>query len=101
MVKITNGINVFEVSSGAFKSIFSRQGYKIVTEEKNDVRVENVQVDEVNEDEAFINEIEEKPISVWTNAEVKRYAVLKNIDISGTKSASEAKERIKAATEEE
>ena len=27
MVKITNGVNVFEVTKGAFDGIYSRQGY--------------------------------------------------------------------------
>ena len=30
MVKITNGVNVFEVTRGAFDGIYSRQGYKLV-----------------------------------------------------------------------
>ena len=32
MVKITNGVNVFEVTKGAFDGIYSRQGYKLVDE---------------------------------------------------------------------
>ena len=32
MVKITNGVNVYEVTRGAFDGIFSRQGYTIVDE---------------------------------------------------------------------
>ena len=32
MVKITNGVNVFEVTRGAFDGIYSRQGYTIMNE---------------------------------------------------------------------
>ena len=32
MVKITNGVNVFEVTKGAFDGIYSRQGYRLVDE---------------------------------------------------------------------
>lgn len=93
MVKITNGVSVFEVTRGAFDGIFSRQGYQLV-DENTDVEKEP-EVPEKTEDEIFIEEILEKPISQWNKDEVKRFAVLKEIDISGTKNANEAKEIIK------
>lgn len=93
MVKITNGVNIFEVTRGAFDGIYSRQGYTIVDEEKADVNTSNVP--EKSEDEKFLEEIIEKPISQWNKDEVKRFAVLKEIDITGTKNANEAKEIIK------
>ena len=93
MVKIMNGVNTFEVTRGAFDGIFSRQGYQLV-DENTDVEKEP-EVPEKTEDEIFIEEILEKPISQWNKDEVKRFAVLKEIDISGTKNANEAKEIIK------
>ena len=42
-----------------------------------------------------MDEVQEKPISQWNKEEVKRFAALKNIDISGTKNAGEAKNIIK------
>ena len=54
MVKITNGVNVFEVTCGAFDGIFSRQGYTIVDEKKE---VNEVKVPEKTEDEKFVDEI--------------------------------------------
>lgn len=96
MVKITNGKNVFEVTRGAFDGIYSRQGYTILDEnesaEQNNVDAETP---ERTEDEKFIDEIIEKPISQWNKDEVKRFAAIKDIDITGTKSAGEAKELIK------
>ena len=92
MVKITNGVNVFEVTRGAFDGIYSRQGYTIIDENKKDEINDAV---EKSEEEIFIDEIIDKPISQWSKDEVKRFASIKDIDITGTKNVSEAKEIIK------
>ena len=98
MVKITNGVNVFEVTRGAFDGIYSRQGYTIMNEKAvKDAKTHEVsKAPEKNEDEIFAEEILEKPISQWNKEEVKRFAAIKEIDISGTKNANEAKEIIKS-----
>lgn len=98
MVKITNGKEVFEVTRGAFDGIYSRQGYTILNEKKDSQKA--VQDDKTSEDEKFAAEIIEKPISQWNKDEIKRFAALKEIDISGVKSAAEAKELIKKFLEE-
>lgn len=49
-----------------------------------------------SEDEVFVNAIQKKPLASWNKEEVKRYASIFDIDLTGTKSANEAKERIKA-----
>lgn len=90
MVKITNGINVFEVSRGAFDGIYSHQGYMIV-EPLPEAISDEINVPEKSEEEKFLEEIIEKPVSQWNKEEVKRFAVLKGIDITGTKNAGEAK----------
>ena len=95
MVKITNGVNVFEVTRGAFDGIYSRQGYKLV-DEKAAKAPEAPAAPEKSEDDIFVEEILEKPISQWNKEEVKRFAAIKEIDISGTKNANEAKEIIKS-----
>lgn len=96
MVKITNGVNVFEVTRGAFGGIYSRQGYKLVDENKKAEAPAAPAVPEKTEDEIFVEEILEKPISQWNKEEVKRFAAIKEINISGTKNANEAKEIIKS-----
>lgn len=98
MVKITNGVNVFEVTRGAFDGIYSRQGYTIMNEKaaKDAKTPEAHKAPEKTEDEIFVEEILEKPISQWNKEEVKRFAAIKEIDISGTKNANEAKEIIKS-----
>ena len=93
MVKITNGKDVFEVTRGAFDGIYSRQGYILVDENKS-VEQEIPDAPEKTDDEKFIDEIIEKPVSQWSKDEVKKFAVLKGIDISGTKNVGEAKELI-------
>lgn len=95
MVKITNGVNVFEVTRGAFDGIYSRQGYTIMNE-KAAVSAKTPKAPEKTEDEIFVEETLEKPISQWNKEEVKRFAAIKEIDISGTKNANEAKEIIKS-----
>lgn len=96
MVKITNGVDVFEVTRGAFDGIYSRQGFKIVIDE---AVKSSANAPEKTEDEIFVEEILEKPISQWNKEEVKHFAVLKEIDITGTKNAGEAKELIKSFLE--
>ena len=92
MVKITNGVNVFEVTRGAFDGIYSRQGYTLVEDEK----VANVTTPPgKTEDEKFLEEMIEKPISQWNKDEIKRFAALEEIDITGTRSADEARGIIK------
>lgn len=98
MVKITNGKNVFEVTRGAFDGIYSRQGYTILDEQVSGQQ--EIKEPEKTEDEVFIDEIVEKPLSQWNKDEVKKFAALKGIDISGTKNAGEAKELIKTFLEE-
>ena len=97
MVKITNGKNVFEVTRGAFDGIYSRQGYVLFDEKPVE---EEVKVPEKTEDEKFLESIIEEPVSKWNKDEVKRFAALKGIDISGTKNPGEAKELIKKFLEE-
>ena len=96
MVKITNGVNVFEVTKGAFDGIYSRQGYKLVDEKAEAKAPEVSDAPEKSEDDIFVEEILEKPISQWNKEEVKRFAAIKEINISGTKNANEAKEIIKS-----
>ena len=98
MVTIKNGNNIHVVTEGAYKEIFSRLGYEIISG-KEEVSIETpIDVDDnamSEEDEEFILGVEEKPISQWSKTEVKKYAELKRIDITGTKNVNEAKAIIK------
>ena len=59
MVKITNGVNVFEVTCGAFDEIYSRQGYTIVNEKaaEGTKTPKAPKAPEKSEDEVFVEEI--------------------------------------------
>lgn len=93
MVKIKNGVNEFIVTSGAAK-IYKNQGYKVVDDSTN--KVENASVDKTMTDsEKFCEEMSEKPISQWTQEELKKFTDIKKIDISSAKKVSEVKEIVK------
>ena len=100
MVKITNFVNTFEVTQGAYDDIFKKQGFKLVEEEKEDKK-ETVEETKKTKEEAYIEELMEKPISQWNKEEVKTYASLKNIDISNTKNIGEARNIIKQSIDKE
>lgn len=100
MVKITNFVNTFEVTQGAYEDIFKRQGFKPVKEEKEDKK-ETVEETKKTDEEAYIEELMEKPISQWNKEEVKTYASLKNVDISNTKNIGEARNIIKQSIDKE
>lgn len=103
MVKITNGRDVFDVTTGAYETIFKQQGF---IPYKGDDNAANgfmggpavapaVEEDSMTADERFVQEISEKPISNWNKEEVRRFAHIKGVDLTGTKNVGEAKERIK------
>lgn len=98
MVTIKNGNNIHVVTEGAYKEVFSKLGYEIISG-KEEVSIETpIDVDDnamSEEDMEFILGVEEKPISQWSKTEVKKYAELKRIDITGTKNVNEAKAIIK------
>lgn len=98
MVKITNGISVFEVTEGAFESIYSKQGFDKVDEEKKvnvTVKNEHAKGNEKSEDEKFLETIVEKPIGQWTKDETAKFVELNDIDTDGATKLSEVKEIVK------
>lgn len=104
-VKMSNLLGkTISVPKGAVKAYqglgFTVDGAVVaeVAEEAHEESKDDVEAgsDTVDEDNVFIQELEKKPLSQWNKDEVKRYATICDIDISGTKNAQEAKERIKA-----
>lgn len=57
--------------------------------------------DDVDEDEAFVEDILEKPLSQWTPDELKKFAEIKDIDTSKAKKVSEARAIIKKYLDEQ
>lgn len=111
MIKITNGSEVYQVTNGAYETVYKPMGFvpidEVVAEGNAAVDNEPEQVvsdeewtdaeSEVEEDAAWCEELKKKPIGQWNKSEVKRYAEIRSIDITGTKSINDAKDRIKAA----
>lgn len=95
MVKITNGFSTFEVTEGAFNSIYSKQGFVKVDEEKK--KHEEQKAEEINDDEAKEDfaDLLEKPIGSWTKEEVSAFIDAKGINTEGAKKLSEVKDIIK------
>lgn len=92
MIKVTNGINVIEVSKGAYKDIYERQGYKPFKEVKKSPEKPQKAPESEEKQE---DEIIQKPISNWNKEEVINFAKEHDIDISETKNVNEAKSIIK------
>ena len=99
MLQITDGKSVFMVSSGAFETIYKKQGFRVLEAADGSKAVATQQdvVDVDVEQPQANDELEEKPISQWSKAEVKAYAEQHGIDLTGTRNVNEAKEIIKAA----
>ena len=104
MIVITNGINEFEVSRGAYESIFQKQGYSIVVDTETEV-VENnkdaAAAEPAKQVDKDAEALMEKPISQWTKNEVKSFIDKKRIDVSGITSFNEVKDRVRKYIEEE
>ena len=113
MIKITNGSEVYQVTNGAYETVYKPMGFvpvegfvpaveaaAVVDAEPEQSVSDEEWTDaesEVDEDAAWCEELKKKPIGQWNKTEVKRYAEIRGIDITGTKSINEAKDRIKAA----
>lgn len=104
MINITNGINEFEVSRGAYESIFQKQGYSIVVDTETEVVEDNkdaAAAEPAKQVDKDAEALMEKPISQWTKNEVKSFIDKKRIDVSGITSFNEVKDRVRKYIEEE
>jgi len=99
MIKITNGVQVAKVTNGAYEGIYKVMGFYPIVETKEVPERVEVKSKEVTED-MFVEELLEKPISEWSNDEIRKFAEIKTIDISKVKKAAEAKIVVKSWLEE-
>lgn len=118
MVDITNGVNTITVTKGAFDGIYKHQGYTLVHDyAATDVRMlnkgpikandsnyigdieipysDNQEPYDENEENAEESELLEKPISQWSQEELKAYAEENGISLEGVTKAKEARNIIK------
>ena len=101
MVKLSNGLYTIIVPSGAVAT-YERTGFRVVkdsdvesTIDNNEGVIDTADTDTEEKESEFITNLLEKPISKWTKEEVKRFANEKGININGTKSVNDAKDRIR------
>lgn len=99
-MRVTNGIDTIDVSKGAYSTVFKSLGFFPVEEEKKVIVKEQKKEPKEDDDEIFVEGLLEKPISSWNKAEIKRFAAIKDIDISETKNADEARALVKKYLEE-
>lgn len=128
MVTITNGIKTFRITTGAIKP-YESMGFHVVSDkelkemnqanqehsdnsrmsgftpkESTDISesIEDGQDKQIKSEEAiFIEELLEKPLTQWTNEEVKEFVKIKDIDTSGAQKVSQVRSIIKAYLEEQ
>lgn len=128
MVTITNGIRTFRVTAGAV-SVYESMGFRTVTDEELEemkttaeehydagefveesisksksvvnIKDEDVDTGMSKEDVVFIEELLEKPLSQWSNEEIKDFVKIKGIDTSGAQKVSQVRGIIKAYLEEQ
>ena len=81
MIKITrnNGASVLTVSRSAFEEIFRRQGYVQVETSPHPSPLPEGEGTK-SDDDLFLESVEAKPISKWSDEELRRYAVLIGIE---------------------
>lgn len=100
-MKITDGVRVISVGKGAYNSIYKAMGFSPVEEPVVEAQQPEPPKAVETEDEKFVRTIVEKPIGEWKAAEVKRFAKLSGIDLTGTESADEAKDIIQMFLEDQ
>lgn len=123
MVKISNGEVTQIVSRGAYESQYKKLGFEIVgshkvakTEKKvtepekvvntpapvTDVDDEDVDGDENSDEDADdFEELLEKPLSQWSNEELKAFVNAKGIDTASAKKTSEVRSLVKKYLDDE
>lgn len=121
MVKITNGSKIFEVSRGAYDSVYKGLGFHVVgtepaedkpPKEKTQVppETEGDEEDDVPDEPKTEGEpgngldldaLLEKPLSQWEPDELKEFVRAKGIDTAGAKKVSQVRGIVKKYLEDQ
>lgn len=123
MITITDGSTQYNVTRGAYETIYKGMGFypvgqepsvqstggvtavaeSIASEGSGPADVEDaVEVDgtseveepAVSEDEKWCEAIRQKPITQWSKQELKKYADINGVDLSGAKTVNDVRSRI-------
>lgn len=97
MIEITNGRAFLSVTKGAFKEVYERQGFVLAKDYVSDVGkagglIQSAETENLN---LFAETLEAKALDKWTSAELRKYAQIKGIDLSGAKNMRERRKRVK------
>lgn len=121
MVKITNGSKIFEVSRGAYDSVYKGLGFHVVgtepaedkpPKEKTQVppETEGDEEDDAHDEPETEGEpgngldldaLLEKPLSQWEPDELKEFVRAKGIDTAGAKKVSQVRGIVKKYLEDQ
>lgn len=96
MIKITNGKITTTVTDGAFKSYFSKHGYRKVEDEPN-VDVTPATVQEEHDEFA---DLVKKPVSQWSKHELQEFVKAKGISTHEAKTVNDVKAIVKSFIDE-
>lgn len=116
MVIVSNGIEVFSITAGALPLYEGMGFHKATKEEIYGGTPKHVKISEVgvesdaeegegehsdSEDEVYVAELLEKPLTQWTNEEIKEFVRIKGIDTSSAAKVSQVRGIIKTYLEEQ
>lgn len=85
MIDITDGTHEFNVTEGAFKDIFKKQGYVEAVDDEESSK---------SELEAQVDSLNDKPVSMWTKQELKAYCDIHDISLEDVTSTDEVRKRV-------
>ena len=123
MITITDGSTQYNVTRGAYETIYKGMGFypvgqepsvqstggvtavveSVTSEESGPAVMEDtIEVDgtseveepAVSEDEKWCEAIRQKPITQWSKQELKKYADINGVDLSGAKTVNDVRSRI-------
>jgi hypothetical protein len=102
MIKIIRkgplGTTIITVTRGAYENVYSKQGYVPFEESERDMSEQEKNTSELSEDEQFVLEMETKPLSLWSNKELKRYAEMIGMDVKDKDLRAAIKAKLENAT---
>lgn len=118
MVTITDGKKTFQVSVGAFNSIYKSMGFKVATPDRDvgpvkpqtttplDDDLDDEDDDDTDDDVGGVNEPDfsgllELPLSQWSAEELKEFVTAKGIDVGDATKVSQVRKIVKQWLDEQ
>lgn len=100
MLNMTKNGKVFKVPT-TMETYYKRLGFSLIEEvEEVEADVETGNGEDDADDWGDVDEYIDKPISAWTDAELKDFAEINEIDLTGAKDIAAIRELVKAHLED-